>query len=117
MLGRWDKEPNGCYDTCRSAARYVNECDVGSTRREGQLDIHRAGFRNRFECIYNFCYVVYSSNDSYMYASIFWNCRKTLFMRQERVDDIPKLLEFFQRCKRANEYFCWVAQTDKKHES
>jgi hypothetical protein len=74
-------------------------------------------FINMFERIYNFHYVVYSSNDSYMYASIFCNCRKALFMHEERADDIPKVLEFFQRCKRVNEYFYWDAQTDKKQES
>jgi hypothetical protein len=35
-------------------------------------------------------------------------------MREERVDDLPKLLEFFQTCKWANDYFYWDAQTDKK---
>jgi hypothetical protein len=35
-------------------------------------------------------------------------------MRKERADDIPKLLEFFQSYKHANEYFYWDAQIDKK---
>jgi hypothetical protein len=35
-------------------------------------------------------------------------------MREERADDIPKLLEFFWSCKRANEYCSSDAQTDKK---
>jgi hypothetical protein len=35
-------------------------------------------------------------------------------MHEERADDIPKLLEFFQSCKCADEYFYWDAQTDKK---
>jgi hypothetical protein len=35
-------------------------------------------------------------------------------MREERADDIPKLLEFFRSCKQVNEYFYWDAQTDKK---
>jgi hypothetical protein len=37
-------------------------------------------------------------------------CRKAEFMREERSDDIPKLLEFFRHCKSANEYFYWDAQ-------
>jgi hypothetical protein len=48
------------------------------------------------------------------YTCLFWDCRKALFMREERADDIPKLLEFFQTCKWANNYFYWDAQTDKK---
>jgi hypothetical protein len=36
-------------------------------------------------------------------------------MRKERADDIPKLLEFFQSYKHANEYFYWDAQIDKKN--
>jgi hypothetical protein len=39
---------------------------------------------------------------------------QALFMREERSDDIPKLLEFFQHCKSAKEYFYWDAQIDKK---
>jgi hypothetical protein len=42
---------------------------------------------------------------------LFFNCKKALFMREERADDIPKLLEFFRSCKRANEYFYWDAVT------
>jgi hypothetical protein len=37
-----------------------------------------------------------------------------MFIREEREDDIPKLLEVFQQCKCANEFFYWDAQTDKK---
>jgi hypothetical protein len=37
-----------------------------------------------------------------------------MFIHEEREDDIPKLLEFFQQCKRANEFFYWDAQADKK---
>jgi hypothetical protein len=33
-------------------------------------------------------------------------------MREERSDDVPKLLEFFRRCKSANEYFYWDAHID-----
>jgi hypothetical protein len=40
-------------------------------------------------------------------------CRKVLFARQEREDDIAKLLEFFQKCKGVNEHFYWDAQMDK----
>jgi hypothetical protein len=32
-------------------------------------------------------------------------CKKAEFMHEERSNDIPKLLEFFQRCKSVNEYF------------
>jgi hypothetical protein len=39
-------------------------------------------------------------------------CRKAKFMREERLDDIPKLLEFFRHCKSANEYFYSDAQFD-----
>jgi hypothetical protein len=39
-------------------------------------------------------------------------CRKVEFMREERSDDITKLLEFFQHCKSVNEYFYWDAQID-----
>jgi hypothetical protein len=35
-------------------------------------------------------------------------------MREERLNDIPKLLEFFWRCKSENEYFYWDAQIDKE---
>jgi hypothetical protein len=42
------------------------------------------------------------------------DCRKALFMREERADDIPKLLEFFQSCKSVNEYFYWDALIDGK---
>jgi hypothetical protein len=41
-----------------------------------------------------------------------FNFRKALFLRQEREEDILKLLEFFQNCKLANKYFYWDAQTD-----
>jgi hypothetical protein len=40
------------------------------------------------------------------------NFRKALFLHQEWEEDIPKMLDFFQNCKRANEYFYWDAQTD-----
>jgi hypothetical protein len=30
-----------------------------------------------------------------MYTCLFWDFRKAPFMREERADDIPKLLEFF----------------------
>jgi hypothetical protein len=39
-------------------------------------------------------------------------CTKAKFMREERSDDIPKVLEFFQCCKSANEYFYWDARID-----
>jgi hypothetical protein len=35
-------------------------------------------------------------------------------MREERSDDIPKLLRFFWHCKSVNEYFYWDAQIDEK---
>jgi hypothetical protein len=40
--------------------------------------------------------------------------KKAKFMREERSDDIPKLLEFFWHCKSTNEYFYWDAQIDGK---
>jgi hypothetical protein len=42
------------------------------------------------------------------------NCRKALFVHEELADDVPKLLEFFRSCKRANEHFYWDADIDKK---
>jgi hypothetical protein len=39
-------------------------------------------------------------------------CRKAEFMREERSDDIPKLLDFFRCYKSVNEYFYWDAQID-----
>jgi hypothetical protein len=41
-------------------------------------------------------------------------CRKVEFMCEESSTDIPNLLEFFQHCKSANEYFYWDAQIDRK---
>jgi hypothetical protein len=35
-------------------------------------------------------------------------------MHEERSHDIPKLLEFFRRCKYVNKYFYWDAQIDRK---
>jgi hypothetical protein len=32
-------------------------------------------------------------------------CRNALFMREDRSDDIPKFLEFFQHSKSVNKYF------------
>jgi hypothetical protein len=49
-----------------------------------------------------------------LYEYVCYCNRKALFTHQEREDDILKLLEFFQKCKRANEYFYWDAQTDKE---
>jgi hypothetical protein len=48
------------------------------------------------------------------YTCFLCDCRKALFLREERADDILKLLEFFRTCKRANEYFYWDAQTNIK---
>jgi hypothetical protein len=42
------------------------------------------------------------------------NFRKAEFVCEEREDDINKLLEFFRRCKRSNEFFYWDAKTDLK---
>jgi hypothetical protein len=35
-------------------------------------------------------------------------------MREERSDEIPKLLQFFRHCKSVNEYFYWDAQIDER---
>jgi hypothetical protein len=35
-------------------------------------------------------------------------------MCEERSDDIPKLVEFFRRCKSVNKYLYWDAQIDGK---
>jgi hypothetical protein len=42
------------------------------------------------------------------------NFRKVEFVRKEREEVINKLLEFFRRCKRANEFFYWDAKTGLK---
>jgi hypothetical protein len=113
MFGRWDKEPNGCYDMSQGAACCANECDVGSTRWEGQLDVQsrisRTGLNASLISLMLFMVIVILT-----YTCLFWDCRKALFMCEERADDIPKLLQFFRTCKRANEYFYCDAQMDKK---
>jgi hypothetical protein len=86
---------------------------VGGTIGRSQSRTSETGFKPS----HNFPYVVCSTIDSDVYVSFLCDSRKALFMREERADDIPKLLEFFQNCKQANDYFYWDAQTNKKQES
>jgi hypothetical protein len=83
---------------------------AGGTSGHSQSMISETGFKPS----YNFPYVVCSTIDSNICMSFLCDYRKALFLREERADDIPKLIEFFRTCKWANEYFYWNAQTDIK---
>jgi hypothetical protein len=76
------------------------------------------GMRNRYDKFYNCHFVTFLKLYCVAYdlictcnyvISVF---RKAKFMCEERLDDIPKLWEFFRRCKNVNEYFYWDAQID-----
>jgi hypothetical protein len=73
---------------------------VGGTIGRSHSRISRTGLNASLISLMLFMVIVILT-----YTCLFWDFRKALFMREERADDIPKLLEFFQTCKRAKEYF------------
>jgi hypothetical protein len=105
----------------RAGVQHQAQMNVMSELYEGwdKWTFTERDMRNRYKPCYN-VHIVRSVNSFFVVFELLHVtncaigvCTKAEFMREERSDDIPKLLEFFRRCKSANEYFFWDSQINE----